>query len=352
MEISCQTYKIYFEDAIADLVAHVDLDSYSSLFVLCDENTERDCLPLITDHLPAAKVLRINSGEENKTIETCLEIWRQLLDLGADRKSCLINLGGGVIGDMGGFCASTFMRGMAFIQMPTTLLSQVDASVGSKLGVDLDAHKNLVGLFNDPVAVCIYTGFLKTLDSRELTSGYAEVIKHALIQDAELWDHLQLIDNLHSTEIDWKSLVSRSVEIKKEVVNQDPKEQGLRKILNFGHSIGHAIESERLSSEHPLTHGEAIAIGMICEAHISSEREMISKNTLDTICAYVLKHFEKDSHFSPVLSTILARMSRDKKNEKGEKLLSLLDGEGSCIFNVAVSDNEVLQALDYYATLA
>jgi len=352
MKITCQTYNIYFEDSIAALLAPLQLDAYSSLFVLCDENTERDCLPLIEKHLPNFKTLRIPSGEANKTIETCLNIWRQLLDKGADRKSCLINLGGGVIGDMGGFCASTFMRGMAFVQMPTTLLSQVDASVGSKLGVDLDAHKNLIGLFNDPLAVCIHTGFLKTLEQRELTSGYAEVIKHALIHDAALWKELQNMDSLQNSDIDWNSLVKRSVEIKKQVVDQDPKEGGLRKILNFGHSIGHAVESERLHTEHPLTHGEAIAIGMICEAHISYQREMIAQDTLEAISAYILSHFHKDMHFSSDYAKILKRMAKDKKNEQGNKLLSLLTGIGSCTFNLVVSDNEVLTALDYYTSLA
>ncbi len=351
MQIACQSYNIYFEDSLAKLVSHLKLDDYSKLFVLCDENTERDCLILLKEHISHLQVLRIKSGEEYKTIESCLEIWRQLLALGADRKSCLINLGGGVIGDMGGFCASTFMRGMDFIQMPTTLLSQVDASVGSKLGVDLDANKNLIGLFKDPVAVCVYTGFLKTLEPRELTSGYAEIIKHVLIQDAALWDEIQNITELQDKSIDWNHLVQHSVKIKKSVVEQDPKEAGLRKILNFGHSIGHAIESERLHSDHPLTHGEAIAIGMICEAHISYQRNMISQEDLDSLSSYILFHFKKDQHFAPDPAAILSRMTKDKKNVKGEKLLSILDGLGSCRYNIAVNNKEVEEALEFYASL-
>ncbi len=348
MHITCQTYNIYFEDSIALLVDQLVFDKYSSILVLCDENTERHCLPLIKDHLPPFNLVRIPSGEKNKTIETCLDVWRQMLEYGADRKSLLINLGGGVIGDLGGFCASTFMRGMDFVQMPTTLLSQVDASVGSKLGVDLDANKNLLGMFKDPIAVCISTQFLKTLDKRELVSGYAEVIKHALIKDASLWKQLKKITQLDSDDIPWEKLVRQNIEIKKDIVVQDPKEAGLRKILNFGHSIGHAIESERLLSDHPLTHGEAIAIGMICESHISHKRGMLTVEDLKEISDYILLHFKKDLHFSPKIENVLSRMSKDKKNEKGEKLLSLLDGIGTCTFNVVVEDTEVSKSLEYY----
>jgi len=351
MQISCQTYNIYFNDSIPALIEPLQLAAYSNLFVLCDENTKRDCLPLIKEHLPPFSIIQIHSGEKNKTIESCQNIWRQMLELGADRKSCLINLGGGVIGDMGGFCASTFMRGMSFIQLPTTLLSQVDASVGSKLGVDLDGYKNIIGLFNDPVAVCIHTGFLKTLEERELTSGFAELIKHALIQDRTLWKNLQSVEKLVNANIDWNALVKRSVEIKKEVVNRDPKESGLRKILNFGHSIGHAIESERLYSENPLTHGEAIAIGMICEAHISYQRGMLSAEELQSISDYILTHFKKEQHFAPDTAKLLERISKDKKNEKQQKMFSVLEGIGTCKFNVAVEDHEVLLALEHYTSL-
>jgi len=350
MEIVCQSYKIYIDPSISSLIDKIDLSPYSKVFLLCDENTERDCLPLVKDHLPEFDLIRIDSGEINKTLETSLKIWRQMLDLGADRKSILINLGGGVIGDMGGFCASTFMRGIDFLQMPTSLLSQVDASVGSKLGVDLDANKNLIGLFNDPIAVCIHTPFITTLDKRERTSGFAEVIKHALIQDKDLWEQLQSFDVLDG-DIPWDAIVTRSVEIKRDVVEKDPKEAGLRKILNFGHSIGHALESERLNSNEPLTHGEAIALGMICEAHISLQRKMITREEYTDLREYIFTHFDKALIIAPDKNKILARMTKDKKNEKGQKLLSLLDGIGSCSYNIAVDDIEIENAIDHIASL-
>ncbi|MCL4152909.1 UNVERIFIED_CONTAM: hypothetical protein GTU68_035655, partial [Idotea baltica] len=213
------------------------------------------------------EIIEIESGEINKTIETCVGVWEALSELGADRKSILINLGGGVLTDLGGFVASTFKRGIAFINVPTTLLSMVDASVGGKTGVDLGSLKNQVGVINQPVMVLVIPDFLDTLEERQLESGFAEMLKHGLIKDRQYWDDLKMV----STLSEMKDHILKSVEIKNEVVLIDPTEQGLRKILNYGHTLGHAIESYFLASQEKSTllHGEAIAIGMITEGYLS-----------------------------------------------------------------------------------
>src|SRR5690606_4851713 len=211
-------------------------------------------------------------------------IWKMMLDFDADRNSVMINLGGGVVTDMGGFAASTFKRGIDFIQMPTTLLAQVDASVGGKTGIDMDSVKNIIGTFTLPQAVFIHVGFLKTLDQRQLVSGYAEMVKHAFIFDSDYYGQLKAFDVNHPSE----AMIHRSVQIKNEVVTADPKEAGLRKILNFGHTIGHAIETWSLDNDgSPLLHGEAIAVGMICEAFLSRRHNGLSEAALNEVVSHL-----------------------------------------------------------------
>ncbi|MCZ2102743.1 MAG: 3-dehydroquinate synthase, partial [Chitinophagales bacterium] len=255
---------IYFNDWSA-LKQKIQATSWSKIFVLVDENTEKYCLFHLLEQMDLPiHVIKIPSGEQHKNLNTCQLVWQNLMAKGADRLSLLINLGGGVIGDLGGFCAGTYMRGIRFIQIPTTLLSQVDASVGGKLGVDFMERKNMIGLFGNPEAVFIFTDFLKTLPERELKSGYAEMLKHALIADKDAWNRLSKTDV--ATINDWESTIYESVMIKQSIIQEDPLEAGKRKILNFGHTVGHAIESYWISREKPLLHGEAIAIGMVAEA--------------------------------------------------------------------------------------
>jgi len=255
----------------------------------------------------------------------------------------LINLGGGVIGDMGGFAASTYMRGMKFIQVPTTLLSMVDASVGGKLGIDFRQMKNMVGVFNAPHLVWIDTRFLDTLPEDELQSGMGEVIKHSLIADKQLWKQLRKQEEI----TDWKSLVKRNVNIKKAVVAADPKEQGIRKILNYGHTVGHAIESHYLESNTPLLHGQAIIMGMLVENIISRDRGILSPKHCKQINTYLadqVKHLPLSANQSDFESMLLT-MANDKKNSNGKLKFSLLKKSGSCTYNVTVSSGEVMRAL-------
>ena len=346
--ISCQSYHVVFNDPWKYLNDLIKDKKYSKVFVLVDENTKEHCLPILKGSTDFdTTIITITSGEIYKNIETCQSIWSSLIEHEADRHSCLINLGGGVIGDMGGFCASTFMRGIDFLQIPTTLLSQVDASVGSKLGIDFLDFKNVVGVFKEPQAVIVDVNFLQTLDKRELRSGYAEVIKHALIQDKGLWNQLQSITDLST--VDWLPIVHQNVHIKKTVVDQDPFEKGLRKILNFGHTIGHAVETNYLHTETSLLHGEAIAIGMIAESWIAKEKELLDNDSLVAIDSYIRSIYHDIPHQIENKDKILSHMKTDKKNKDGVILASVVSEIGSCEYNVALDPEEIMGSFEYYS---
>lgn len=262
-----------------------------------------------------------------------------------DRKALMINLGGGVIGDMGGFCASIYKRGIRFINCPTTLLSQVDASVGGKLGIDFNGLKNHLGVFNEPETVIIAQEFLKTLPHAELRSGYAEIIKHGLIRDKAYFQKLQA-QNWESQ--DWESLVRHSVGIKKAVVEADPKENGLRKILNFGHTIGHAFESYFLDTQNHLLHGEAIALGMIAEGFLSFEKIGFSFEEFEEMSQFLLQVYGKVDFSLHELDPILDLCTQDKKNEGSVILFSLLESIGNCTYNIPVTREEIKHAIQCY----
>lgn len=319
---------------------------YSKICVITDENTEKHCFPLISSILPEAHLIRISSGEENKTLSTCEKIWQQMTDLHLDRKALIINLGGGVIGDMGGFCAATYKRGIDFIQIPTTLLSQVDASVGGKLGVDFNSFKNHIGVFKEPEAVIIDTAFLATLPKEELRSGFAEVIKHCLIADENKWNE---INKKYLHEMDWEDLVQHSIAIKSRITQEDPLEKGLRKILNFGHTIGHAVESYFLNIPgKKLLHGEAIAIGMIAESYIAWKKGFISELDRQFIKAYLIAVYGRVPIFDFDIEKILPLTLQDKKNESGIIHSSLLEKIGKANYNIPLTLKEIREAINFY----
>ena len=250
-EIKAIDYSIWIGE---NSLSKFGISTYSKVAILVDENTKRDCLHKLPK-IENAIIIEIKSGEEYKNISTCNFIWEQLTINNFDRNSLLINLGGGVIGDMGGFCAATYKRGLDFIHIPTTLLAMVDASVGGKLGIDFKGFKNQIGLFNNPKAVLISPEFLETLAESELKSGFSEVVKHALISDNSLWVKLK---NTPFTDFDWGDIIDTNVQIKNKIVLADPFEKGERKKLNFGHTFGHAIESYYLEKGTPISHGEAV----------------------------------------------------------------------------------------------
>jgi len=345
-DIQCKNYSIhinnwtYFESYVRSL-------NISNIFILTDENTEKYCLGYLLEYIDReVHIIRIPSGEHNKNIQTCQHVWTRLLQNGADRHSLMINLGGGVIGDLGGFCAATYMRGIRFLQVPTTLLSQVDASVGGKLGVDLMGFKNMVGLIQDPSAVFIFTEFLNTLPADQMKSGYAELLKHGLIADKESWQQLSQKNIIAG--LDYENLVYDSVLIKKNVTEKDPTEKGLRKILNFGHTIGHAVESYWMDSSTPLLHGEAIAIGMVSEAYLSYRIGNISEVDLFQIRNSLLRIYGHHPKFVKPTADILKIMKGDKKNVNGDIRFALLESVGKACFDIQVDADTIADSFVFY----
>jgi 3-dehydroquinate synthase len=294
-------------------------------------------------------IIEINAGEESKDIDFCIGIWKMLIDFGADRKSLMINLGGGVISDLGGFAASTFKRGIDFVHVPTTLLSQVDASVGGKTGIDIDSIKNIIGTFTQPKAVFIAYDFLKTLPERQILSGLAEMLKHGLIVDASYWNQLKNSDlTFPSVE-----LIYHSIGIKNKVVIEDPKENGIRKSLNFGHTIGHAVETYSLLKNDgtALSHGEAIAIGMICESYLSHKKTGLSTAELNEIVDVITKLYPKYLLEESANAELYALMQKDKKNQNGQINCTLLTHIGQYSIDNICTEAELCESLAFYATL-
>lgn len=331
-----------------DLSRFLAQKNYSKLTVLVDENTKRHCYPLIETSVRGAQVIEVKSGEEFKTLRTCEAIWGGMTDLQLDRHAAMIVLGGGVLGDMGGFCAATYKRGIDFILIPTTLLSQVDASIGGKLGVDFNSFKNHIGVFQVPAFTLLYSGFLKTLPENEIRSGFAEVIKHTLIADRTMWD---IIRTRSLANQDWSTLMKHSVDVKSKVVREDPREKGLRKILNAGHTIGHAIESYLLDSNRKIMHGEAVAAGLIAEAFIAKQRNLLTNQALNEISRYILSVFGKIAIEENELEAIGMLTQQDKKNKGNKVLCVLLDGIGKAQWDFEISLDEVKGALSFYRTI-
>ena len=343
-------YQISVGNFWAEFSEFLKQKNYTQILVLVDEHTEGACLVRFRNHFPEKiHTIRIASGETHKTIATCQQIWQAMFAANADRRSVLICLGGGVIGDMGGFAASTFKRGIDFIGMPTTLLSQVDSSIGGKLGIDFAAVKNSIGVFANPKAVFISSEFLTTLSSREVRSGFAEIIKHALIADAAQWTELSQISDL--TTVNWDKIIMPSLKIKQKVVEIDPFEHGLRKALNFGHTIGHAIESMALETKNPLTHGEAIAIGMICEAYLSKILRGLSENDFDEIAPFILKIYGKYDIQQFDFQELIALMRQDKKNDGNEINFTFLSKIGEAVVNCTATPQYILESLAFYQGL-
>lgn len=336
---------------IADsLPAFLNARDVTAVAVIADNHTYRFCYPELKPLLPKHTLIRIRAGEEQKHLATCELIWDALTRANFDRHALVLNLGGGVIGDMGGFCAATYKRGIAFAQVPTTLLAQADASVGGKLGIDFRGFKNHIGVFQQPDATLIDPRFLQTLPERELRSGFAECIKHCLIADARMWETVRRRD---LDEQDWPALVAHSVAVKQRIVAQDPTEKGLRKILNFGHTLGHAVETYFLTvpgqARRRLLHGEAIAVGMVAEAFVAYQKGMIDERLLTQIEEYVFSVYGRVRLTDADREPVLALTAQDKKNRGREVRMALPDGPGSCAFDVPVTTAEMRRALDFYA---
>lgn len=349
MKIQTKHSEVHFgESCWKALNEWVAKNTYSKVFVLTDDNTQTHCLSYFEgkvgfDFIP----LSIPAGEENKHIHSCMSLWEALSSLGADRKSLLINLGGGVVTDLGGFVACTFKRGIDFINIPTSLLAMVDASVGGKTGIDLGPLKNQVGVIEEPKMVLVDSEFLKTLPENEYRSGYAEMLKHGIIQEPEYFDTL-------SSFLDRTAIlphIYHSVGVKAKVVSEDPYERGLRKVLNFGHTLGHAIESHFMVApdKQRLLHGEAIAIGMVLEAYLSVKLNGFSmddakriKHVFDTI-------YPKVDFDAATISDVCQLLTHDKKNEGGTVLFCLLKKMGAPVWDQVAPVEYIQEAFDFYA---
>ncbi len=336
---------LFSDDPVRDIQTFLKTRDYSRIGVLADVNTFQYCYPLVKAGIGPHSSFAVPSGEEHKNLRTCESIWQFMTDEQLDRHSLLIVIGGGVLGDMGGFCAATFKRGIDFMLIPTTLLSQVDASIGGKLGIDFMNFKNHIGVFQLPVLTLLYPGFLNSLPHGEKRSGFAEVIKHTLISDRNMWS---VVSSKSMKDQDWKALIKHSVEFKARVTTEDPKEKGLRKILNAGHTIGHAIETHLLNTGRKVMHGEAVAAGLITEAYLAVKRNLLNQKDATSIYRYIFSEFGKVPVNAADDDEIALLTLQDKKNKGNKVLCVLLQELGSARWDCEISREEVKEALAFY----
>ncbi|MFA8449826.1 MAG: 3-dehydroquinate synthase family protein [Bacteroidales bacterium] len=347
-----EKYNIYIgEENYISLSKFISNGSFSKVFILVDEHTHTHCLPILICSCPVlgnAEVIEIESGENSKTLETAAQLWYTLTELEADRKSLLINLGGGIISDLGGFIASTFKRGISFINVPTSLLGQIDASVGGKTGINLDNLKNQIGSFVNADATFIFPKYLKTLKTKDLLSGYGEAIKHSILNSNALWT--KLIQTPAEKIFDYPDLITEIMQVKLEIVDNDFSEKGLRKSLNYGHTVGHAIESVKLKNNNSISHGEAISHGMVI-ANIISELLEIHKIDFKVINKKILQIFPSIKFTDKEHSQIIDLLKHDKKNSHGNLNFSLIKDFGETIIDHPVDTSTIKKALEIYQSL-
>ena len=321
---------------------------YDVLFVLVDETTERLCLPVVADFecMQSAQHIVIKDTDTNKTLESVVHVWSELQRLGATRHSLMINLGGGMVTDLGGFAASTFKRGIQYINIPTTLLSMVDASVGGKTGFNFGGLKNEIGVFNNASSVILDTTFLRTMDHENLLSGYAEMLKHGLISNDKMWAELLNLENLDNLDILGKMLAD-SVAVKQRIVTEDPTEQGIRKALNLGHTAGHAFESMALERT-PILHGYAVAYGLVVELYLSCVKTGFPQDKMRQTVSFIKEHYGRMAITCDDYPHLIALMHHDKKNTGRDINFTLLGDIGDIRINQTASEDDIKEALDFY----
>ena len=333
-----------------DLHSAIQKCPHDKLFILVDEHTKQLCLPLISrlECLKNAYIITIGPEDIHKNLETLAHVWKELSDQGATRHSLMINLGGGMVTDLGGFAASTFKRGFQYINIPTTLLAMVDASVGGKTGINFNGLKNEIGVFSPAEYVLIDTEFLKSLDSHNLLSGYAEMLKHGIISTTEHWAELL---NFNLNQIDYKALqqlVAHSVSIKEDIVEKDPFEKNIRKALNLGHTVGHAFESLALENNHPVLHGYAVAWGIICELYFSFIKVGFPKDKLRQTIQFIKENYGVLTFDCKQYDRLYEFMTHDKKNSAGIINCTLMGEIGDIRINQSANKEEILEILDFY----
>ena len=345
-----QKQRLIFSNSLEQtLSAEMALCPSDRRFVLVDTSTRKLCLPIVSHYgcLADAAVITIPAGDQNKTLDSVAHVWTELQRLGATRHSLVVNLGGGMLTDLGGFAASTFKRGLRFINIPTTLLAMVDASVGGKTGINFGGLKNEVGLFSNAQSVIIDTTFLRTLDHDNILSGYAEMLKHGLISNQQLWAELLSFDIGAPSLADLQRMVADSVTVKEHIVMEDPTEQGIRKALNLGHTIGHAFESLALSRR-PVLHGYAVAWGLVCELYLSCVKCGFPTERMRQTVRFIFEHYGRMAITCDDYPTLLELMTHDKKNTAGHINFTLLGDIGDLRINQTASTGEIEEALDFY----
>lgn len=341
---------IITNNATEELENIISESKNDKFFILTDSNTNKNCLNMLhcSEPIANAHIITIKADDTNKNIESTEHVWKELSDNGCTRHSCLINIGGGMVTDLGGFAASTFKRGIDFINIPTTLLSMVDASVGGKTGINFNGLKNEIGVFNDAKAVIIDTAFLKTLDQHNICSGYAEMLKHSLLKDYKMW--LQHINfNLYSPDFDpLLNMIKESVEVKERIVSEDPHESGIRKALNLGHTAGHAFESYAMHTNSPILHGYAVAYGIICELYLSHALQGFPLDKMRQTVNFIKENYGRMNITCDDYESLYSLMKHDKKNTGNEINFTLLKDVGDIKINQTVSKELILESLDFY----
>lgn len=341
---------IISENLERDIVSAISECEHDKVFVLTDETTKDKCWSKINTFLAMkdANVITIRPNDTHKTLDTLAEVWLALSNQGATRHSCLINLGGGMVTDLGGFAASTFKRGIDFINIPTTLLAMVDASVGGKTGINFGGLKNEIGAFADSRFVIVNTQFLDTLDHENICSGYAEMLKHGLISNERMWAELVGFDLANPDLKQLQGMVADSIKVKERIVQADPHEHGIRKALNLGHTIGHAFESMAMKQGHPILHGYAVAYGMVCELYMSARKTGFPTDRLHQTVRFILDNYGRFGFTCDDYPTLLELMRHDKKNVAGTINFTLLGNIGDIRINQTATKEEIEEALDFF----
>lgn len=332
-----------------DLVNAIAECEHDKIFILTDQTTHDMCLPKLQNFLclKGAQSIVIKAGDTNKTLDSLAEVWTALSQGGATRHSLMINLGGGMVTDLGGFAASTFKRGIDFINIPTTLLAMVDASVGGKTGINFGGLKNEIGVFSDSKFVIINTQFLDTLDHDNICSGYAEMLKHGLISDNKHWAELVGFNLVQPNLAQLQRMVAESIKVKERIVTEDPHEHGIRKALNLGHTVGHALESFAMKHGRPVLHGYAVAYGMVCELYLSARKTGFPTDKMHQTVRFILDHYDRLPYTCDDYPELLELMRHDKKNTSGIINFTLLGGIGDIRINQTATKEEIEEALDF-----
>lgn len=351
--IDTRTYRLELGDITESSLEEKLTVTYAKAkkIILVDENSHVNCLEYMLTNftgLNEAEVILLPAGEENKQLSIVTNVWEALTEYGVSRHDLIISLGGGMITDLGGVVASCYKRGIDFINIPTTLLSMVDASIGGKTGVNLGPFKNQVGVFSDPVAVYIDPVFLSTLPGYEMLSGYAEMLKHGLIDSVDLFN--RVVTSMREDEFPDLDLIEDCIHVKNRVVREDPTEKGKRKILNLGHTIGHVLEGHFMDRL-PLTHGHCVAVGIMMEAYIAYRREMLSEDDFQKVQATVFEFYELPKYSNDEVSEMVAMLQNDKKNANNAILCVLLNTIGKCTYDIEVPESQFVEVFLHYKNL-